>query len=483
MSSPKDIVLFIDGTGQGPEKPNTNPTNVEGFAYFLNAEPLRSPDASPRSLDGKSGIRAPGSSAVTSYLSGVGADTSPVFDWFPGGTGYGIAHTIRLAYKFLITHYQPLDRIFLFGFSRGAFAARSLAGFVDCVGVGLRDVPADWLDQAIDQAYFAYEYLQGDTEALRLGISEYLQEYLRGSTHDIREPNFDFASLPIYLIGIWDAVEALGLPAKASLATRVFNSYHQTKLPPNVSHAFHALSLHELRSDFQPHLWTNKHNSSQILEQRWFAGDHSDVGGGHPNRQLSDISLLWMLGCAEQAGFTAVRQLAKNIAQPAVPSNINQRWQDLIFCVLPPKVRPALQSYDELSNPLPLDSSFDPSVSTRLSSGHEIDYSQFRIGFGKTFGVRSHDVQISALRQVDQFTIKGLLRLDPRFLELNISRQVTLLNSATMASWSAADKDLSFQAGEQAAENMRLGAPLPVKVNRPFGESPPWKKSKDGEKQ
>ena len=190
-----------------------------------------------------------------------------------------------------------------------------------------------------------------------------------------------------------------------------------------------------------------------------------------------------MLGCVEQARFTAVRQLAKHVAQPAVPANINQKWQDLIFCILPPKVRPALQSYYELSSPLPLDSSFDPSVSTRLSSGHEIDYSQFRIGFGKTFGVRSQDVQINALREVDQCTINGLLRLDPRFLGLDSSRQETLLKSATWTSWSAAEKDLSTQVGEQEAEEMRLGLNQPVKPNRPFVKKPPGKKDKDGEKQ
>ncbi|NUQ29828.1 MAG: DUF2235 domain-containing protein, partial [Acidobacteriaceae bacterium] len=138
MSASKDIILLIDGTKQGPEKRRSEPTNIEGLAYFLNAEPLRRPDVSPRPLDGCAHLLASNSGAVVGYISGVGVDTLPVLDLFPGGTGYGMAYIIRLAYRFLITHYQPSDRIFLFGFSRGAFAVRSLAGFVDCVGVGLR---------------------------------------------------------------------------------------------------------------------------------------------------------------------------------------------------------------------------------------------------------------------------------------------------------------------------------------------------------
>ncbi|MGO4212510.1 DUF2235 domain-containing protein [Terriglobus sp. 2YAB30_2] len=482
MSAPKDVILLIDGTRQGPEKPTSIPTNVECLAYFLNAEPLRSPDIYPRAPNDRSGLRVPKSSAVVGYISGVGADTPPGFDLFPGATGHGMADTIRLAYRFLLARYQPSDRIFLFGFSRGAFAVRSLAGFVDCVGVGLRVVPEDSLDLAIDEAYFAYEFLEGDTKALRTGINEYLHEYLKGSTHDTRERAFEFESLPIYLIGIWDAVEALGLPSKASAVTRVFNSYHQTILPPNVSHAYHALALHELRSDFEPHVWTNKDRDEQVLEQRWFAGDHSDIGGGHTGRQLADVSLEWMLRCVEQAGFASVHPLAQYAAQKAALADIQQRWQDIIYCVLPPKARQILQNYDRDLNIEPLlGGSFDPTVTNRLSSGQEIDYSRFRIGFGKTFGVRSHDLQIGALRQVDQCTIRGLLRKDPRFQSLTAARQEKLLHAETFVDWADAVKQLLAQSGEQAADQMHQGLSKGISVGKSLADGL-IKKNIDGER-
>ena len=151
-----------------------------------------------------------------------------------------MAHMIRIAYRFLSQHYEQGDRIFLFGFSRGAFAARSLAGFVDCVGLALRTLPPSVLNQAIDDAYYIYEFLQGDADAIRKGITHHLKGGSR-SRNDVRD--LEWVSLPICFIGIWDAVEALGLPAEAKAVTRVFNSYHQTRLPPNITHAAHATPL------------------------------------------------------------------------------------------------------------------------------------------------------------------------------------------------------------------------------------------------
>lgn len=108
--------------------------------------------------------------------------------------------------------------------------------------------------------------MEGDTNALCRGITQ----HLKGSTRDFLAKHvLEWTSLPIYFVGIWDAVEALGLPSATSLVTRSFNSYHQTRLPPNVTHAAHALALHELRTDYMPHLWRAK-LTHQTLVQRWF---------------------------------------------------------------------------------------------------------------------------------------------------------------------------------------------------------------------
>ncbi len=467
MSQPKDIVLLIDGTRQGPERPATCPTNVEGLAYFLEANPLRKSKKPPRALPGKEKLKATTSGYPVGYLSGVGADSQHVANFLPAATGAGTALTIRRAYRFLISHYEPNDHIYLFGFSRGAFAVRSLAGFVNCIGTGLRAVPSDRLDRAIDEAYHVYELFEGDTDMLRSGLKEYLQEYLVGSRRTPGEREFTFESLPIYFIGIWDAVAALGLPKKIAELTRVFNSYHQTTLPPNVTHAFHALSLHELRSDFEPHVWSNKDREEQNLEQRWFAGDHSDVGGGHSIRELSDISLAWMLEKARSAGFTAPSALCESIRLDPVNSTIRQVWQDRPFCIQSPAVRESLKSYGDLKANTVLCGRFDPTVAERLASASDPDYSGFRIGFGKTFGgIRSDQIQVDALKEVDQCTVRGLLRTSDGFKGLSPASQESLMVSTNTGSWLAAKSLLSKEIGQQLAEQMLAGAAKPVEKMR-----------------
>ena len=457
MADPKDILLLIDGTLQGPGNPDSLPTNVEGLACFLNAEPLRNRiNPRPLPLLENSSLRADAPGTVVGYLSGVGADIPRGLNRLSAGTGLLTASAIRRAYKFLIRHYQPKDRIFLFGFSRGAFAVRSLAGFVDCVGVGLRAVPPAKRDLAIEEAYYAYEHLRGDTKLLRENIREYVYEYLAGSTHN-PTPELTFDSLPIYFIGIWDAVGALGLPSDLASATNAFNSYHQTHLPPNVSHAFHALSLHELRSDFVPHIWTNK-REGQTLEQRWFAGDHSDIGGGHEDRKLSDLSLVWMLRKAESVGLDAIIPLRKAITREPIGPHVNQIWQDRPFYLLSPAVREILKTYSEPNGPAVLGSSFDDSVLDRLAGG-DIDYSRYRIGFGKTFLVRSPQIQADALREVDRHTIRGLLRESGDFKKLTEGRQKELLASITAANWREAQAVLAKQQGQQISDEAHHGIP------------------------
>jgi hypothetical protein len=361
-----------------------------------------------------------------------------------------------LAYKFLISHYQPKDRIFLFGFSRGAFAVRSLAGFVDCIGVGLRAVPVHKRDLAIEEAYYAYEFLQGDTRLLRENIREYIYEYLAGSTHD-QTPEMVFDSLPIYFIGIWDAVAAQGLPSHASVTTDAFNSYHQTHLPPNVSHAFHALALHELRSDFTPHVWTKKEDH-QSLEQRWFAGDHSDIGGGHDSRELADISLSWMLGRAESVGLSVVNALAKEIPSPSIGPVVHQIWQERPYCLLNPAVRDLLKSYSDPAAPTALCSSFDRTVEHRLASG-DVDYSDWRSH--KWLG-RSEFIQEHALQDIDRHTVRGLLRASDEFSQLDEHRQNQLLATITAANWGDARAAVAKQQWQEVRDEASNGIPRPT---------------------
>jgi uncharacterized protein (DUF2235 family) len=394
----KDIVLLIDGTRQGPEDPRSNPSNVEGLGYFLRASSLRRASKVARSVPGATGLLHPGVNGATGYLSGIGAETMHVPRIFPAASGAGMAHMIRIAYRFLSQHYEQGDRIFLFGFSRGAFAARSLAGFVDCVGLALSTLPPSALNQAIDDAYYIYEFLRGDADAIRKGITHHLKGGSR-SENDVRD--LEWVSLPIYFIGIWDAVEALGLPAEAKAVTRVFNSYHQTRLPPNITHAAHALSLHELRSEFRPHLWNDK-LPQQTLVQRWFPGDHSDIGGGHSGRGLASISFSWMMSRARSAGLFGLDSLISFAdTQGSDRTQIQQMWHTFPYSFLEPKIREEVRRFSGPNRALVLGHEIDPSATMRLLSGTPDDYGRF---MGNSLLFSAPNLQVDLLRQIDSLT-------------------------------------------------------------------------------
>lgn len=288
----KRIALFIDGTWNDPCA--DHPTNV--CKLYERAK------------------RNAGADQVIHYIPGIGTSRDGAVEtsaWFKaarlkpeskswlarktrrylGGTvGFGMASKIKEAYAFLVHHYNRNDQVFLFGFSRGAFAVRSLAGFIDEVGLLLRD----HIDE-VPLAYMLYESKKGKH---RRDLANKLQR-LTGFSRPDRENNM---VLPVHMIGVWDTVGALGIHSRQR-SMPIFNTgYHNTRLPTNISNARHALALHELREKFEPLLW-DQHASGQSLRQVWFAGAHADVGGGYPETALSDIALAWMAHEAQELGL------------------------------------------------------------------------------------------------------------------------------------------------------------------------------------
>jgi len=266
---PKNIVLFIDGTWNEPQGDDAaENTNVER----LHRAALQ--DATQR----------------VHYLKGIGTERfpsaffklpRPVARLIAGSFGRGMASLVRKAYRILSREYQRDDRIYLFGFSRGAFAVRSLAGFADGVGLLLAH------ETSRRNVRDAYRHYENQTDPRQSAMKDYLG----------RLPNpEDRTDLPIYFIGVWDTVAALGLPGRLAWFSAPYTEYHKTELPKNVTEARHALALHELRDDFRPLLWTGKTlaDDRQTLEQIWFPGVHSDVGGGYAETDWSKLALDWM---------------------------------------------------------------------------------------------------------------------------------------------------------------------------------------------
>ena len=222
---------------------------------------------------------------VVYYHAGVG--TLGFLDKFlGGGLGVGISKNIQKAYRFIANNYYPGDELFLFGFSRGAFTVRSLAGFIGTVGLldtkYLRHVP------------IAYDYYRLPPEKRRGSIQERRLEDL-----DRRR------DIPIKFIGVWDTVGALGAPTPIlGRLTRLKVGFHDTKLGRDVQNAYQALAVDERRRSFQPDLWEDKQADNQTIEQMWFPGVHANVGGGYRDTVLSDIALKWM---TDRAAFHGLK--------------------------------------------------------------------------------------------------------------------------------------------------------------------------------
>lgn len=201
--------------------------------------------------------------------------------------GRGINRQIRRAYGWLASQYREGDRIFLFGYSRGAFAVRSLAGVIDRVGLVKRE---EATERAIRQAYRHY----------RLGPErEVARAFARAHCH---------LEAPIEMVGVWDTVKALGLRLPLLwMLTDKKNQFHNHHLGSSIRHGFQALALNETRAVFEPVMWDCPPGWEGNVQQVWFKGSHSDVGGQVGTfpaaRPLANIPLIWMLERAEAVGL------------------------------------------------------------------------------------------------------------------------------------------------------------------------------------
>ncbi|MEW8027625.1 MAG: DUF2235 domain-containing protein [Candidatus Thiodiazotropha sp.] len=212
-----------------------------------------------------------------------------------GAWGAGFEQNIEAAYTFIAGNKLPDDEIFVFGFSRGAGQARSLCRFIDWMGGMLHK----------RDAYFIPDFFKHyiETEAAD-GAAQELRQKLIVSGKKIEPP------LPtkIRFLGVYDTVLALGSRLRADFdreerTTAPGLSFHVGDKPPGiVSVARQALAIDERRTDFRPEIWRDTH-SDQSVEQRWFPGVHTSIGGGYANDGLANGALQWMIDDAKQEGL------------------------------------------------------------------------------------------------------------------------------------------------------------------------------------
>ena len=227
---------------------------------------------------------------VVFYDWGVGT----YYEKVRGGTaGLGMMKNIQDGYRFIVQNYDPGDQLFLFGFSRGAYTIRGLAGMVNNCGV-LRRKNAHLIPDAF--AFYKKRSAPPGSPQATAWRKRYCYDSKRGAV--------DF-------VGVWDTVGALGVPTRVLAFVEESDLFFDPVLGSNVLVARHAVSIDEKRADFEPTLWGPKEGAD--LKQVWFAGVHSDVGGGYkPTREgklLSDIPLAWMAREAEAFGLEFERHL------------------------------------------------------------------------------------------------------------------------------------------------------------------------------
>ncbi|MFT7596322.1 MAG: hypothetical protein ACI8R4_003657 [Paracoccaceae bacterium] len=237
--------------------------------------------------------------------------------------GRGINRQIRRAYGYLASRYRPGDKIFLIGYSRGAYGVRSLAGVIDMVGLVRAEHATT---RNIRTAYRHYECHPGGPHA---------SAFRRSFCHD---------AVSIEMVGVWDTVKALGL--RLPLLWRWAedrHAFHNHRLGPSIRNGFHALALNETRSVFTPVLWDCPPGWPGHVEQVWFRGCHGDVGGqlwGYDTaRPLANVSLVWMLEQAETCGLPLPKGWqARYFTDPDGPSVGTWRGWGKIFLHRHPRI-------------------------------------------------------------------------------------------------------------------------------------------------
>jgi hypothetical protein len=348
---PKNIVLLSDGTGNSAAK--LFKTNVWRIYDCLD---LRNPDEQ-----------------VACYDDGVGTSTFAPLALLGGAMGFGLKRNVLRLYRFLCEQYEPGDRIFAFGFSRGAFTIRTLLGLIACQGIirvrankyvtpaeaaaarslGARaraiarpdeptthvvtDAPAlatatrttmsgGELTRLSKRAYQAFRENNFDQAMPIVWVARALRDgYInfrdRGQSRYDPEKNYQVTKGGITFVGLWDTVDAYGLPVDE--LTQGVNkwiwplSFAELKLSDRVGKACHAVAMDDERHTFHPVLWDEAdepqdaaHLDEERVSQVWFAGVHTNVGGGYPNDALSAVSLEWI---ATEAAKREIRFLGEQL--------------------------------------------------------------------------------------------------------------------------------------------------------------------------
>jgi uncharacterized protein (DUF2235 family) len=245
------------------------------------------------------------------YDSGVGTHW---YQRFTGGAfGRGLSDNIRQGYAWLAGKHQAGDEVYVFGFSRGAYTARSLVGLIrKC---GLLDSRSEPLLKSAYDLYRRKDIAPNDPRAVG---------FRSANSREIR----------VHFIGVWDTVGALGIPVSHVPFGKDYYRWHDTELSKIVDYAYHAIAVDERRKDYAVAVWTKTKPENRAVEQRWFIGAHANVGGGYekdPADTLPNLPLRWIQDKAEAAGLRLRSKAA--VGQDDHLAEVNDSFREFMFGV------------------------------------------------------------------------------------------------------------------------------------------------------
>ncbi len=306
----KNLVVFSDGTGQ--EGGVGNNSNVYKLYNMIE-------DRTDKQ--------------ISYYDRGLGTGWRKV----TGNVGgMGISKNIQECYEFIFDNFTAGDKIYLFGFSRGATTVRSLSNFIHLFGI----LPKS-RRELIKQAYNIYKI--GNKEHRDQEAKNFIKKHHTMWTR-------------IHFLGVWDTVAALGIPLKCIdviLDKIPFfrHKFQDLRLSDSVENAYHALAIDEERKTFHPTLWDNDKKflkNYQSMKQVWFCGVHTDVGGGYEEQELSNIPLFWMMYSAVEHGLRIYKKDKVEIIQ-----DINGKMHDSRGGTLSKLYRKEVRSWNSKTHGMP----------------------------------------------------------------------------------------------------------------------------------
>ncbi|ETN46020.1 uncharacterized protein HMPREF1541_00203 [Cyphellophora europaea CBS 101466] len=281
----KRIIVCCDGTWMDSDGQYQIPSNVTRIARAIK----------PVGVD-QNGDSIP---QIIFYQNGVGTGSRSLWVKYVGGaTGEGLGTNIREAYSFICQNYNDGDEIFIIGFSRGAFTARSISSLIRAIGLltstGLENFDSifeDWQNQLKPDWRTKYPDYPWPGHVPPVDAPEYQRKMLE---LELTRPD-----IPVKAVAVWDTVGGLGIPMIGLLPQPPSTdfSFVNTRVEPNIEYAFQALALDEHRRAYSPTIWEKPAGQAlpKKLKQTWFPGVHSDVGGSYPDTDLANLTLCWMV--------------------------------------------------------------------------------------------------------------------------------------------------------------------------------------------